>query len=443
MIFDLGQGVEIFPGSWRQDEDNLNHMQRRRKELMSEIEADSRKVVCPWKPGGLHIAHEPWKPFIPRDQRPPVRSASEGQSATGNGMANAQAREPACAKGAGEGRSTRGSVGGGAGSAGGVRVPRRPHTAPTPRRREFLGRISTRARRVLATQPPGTPLHSAFATYSTDPFPVESVQRKQAQLVGRAVGDFSIPRIPGSPDATHARCDDCEGRQCALTELLGSTTQSMGGNKRSPRPQSAALEASRLVNVPKRRPATASGTPIPGGAKGEIKSRPSAAEQVLDSSIRYVTDAPRSGVTLNGQRDKDQSSDLRLQGGAGVTVLWARLCGPSDVVYKKAVRPPRPKSSVATRNGQRKDRASRSGAPQSPAVVAHAHSVKKEQELSEANGTTHGSDDDENKQHVRVGTKKAADGEVGDLEFLEKGLSASSCRRVNQRRRVFRSVRSS
>ncbi|CAM9631231.1 unnamed protein product, partial [Laminaria digitata] len=81
----LGKDAECLPDSWRHNPDNFRKIQKHRKQLIAEIAADRRKVVCPWRPGGRHIAHKPWQAFFPRDHRPPVRSASEGKAGASSG----------------------------------------------------------------------------------------------------------------------------------------------------------------------------------------------------------------------------------------------------------------------------------------------------------------------------------------------------------------------
>lgn len=445
MIEGFGKGVEIFPDSWREDRANLKRMQKRRKELVTEIEADRRKTVCPWRPGGLHIAQEPWQSFLPRDHRPPVRSASEGQAVTGREVANET--ESAGTQGAVGQETMRESKGGGT-RAGKCAVgdggPQRPHTAPTPRKRDFMDKISIRARRILAAQQPGTPLHSAFSAYSNDPFPLECTQRSHRglapPLTGRAVGDFSPP---GSR-TEHSWTIVGEGSKHAWAEVSGSVsaadrslTSTMRYHNGIPRPHSAVPEAPRRVFISKRRPLTACGIRNPGSANASSVSGPATA-RVSEGSSRSWREETVDAI--DDQHGKDaESRDLRLQGGTGITVLCSRLCGPSDLVYKRAAWPSRPEGSATSQPCRRKARAARKVA-KDPVVVPRPCPDGRDNESDGMDRAVTTFDTTCNEQKG-VGNELKVEKERAPsaaLHVLEERLSTSSWRRVNQRRKVFR-----
>lgn len=48
--------VDHLPGGWRDDKHNLKTMGARQKALHKDKEEVADKVVCPWRPGGQHIA---------------------------------------------------------------------------------------------------------------------------------------------------------------------------------------------------------------------------------------------------------------------------------------------------------------------------------------------------------------------------------------------------
>lgn len=446
MIDDFGKGVEIFPHSWRQDRTNIRDMERRRKELIVELEADRRKTVCPWRPGGLHIAQEPWQPFLPRNRGPPVRCASEGQRVSSRGVANDV--QGATTNGNGERTSIRGAAGTAACSSDNKgTVPRRPHTAPTPRRKEFIDRISVRARRILGAQSPGMPLHTAFSVYSNDPYPLESTQRSHRGpgdlATGRAAGDFSPPRIPGY---------DCwaevgEGRKRAWAELSESLntasrspTPTMKDRMETPRPHSAVPNAPSRICNPKQRHLTC-GIHNPDSVHVENMCR---------STIVGVSecDSPSSsgekphGAQTNEKEDGVKSLDLRVRSEAGVTVLWARLCKPSDIVYKNAAWPSRPRAAAHSRPDRQKRPASQNAAL-SAGVVLETHPGDKNKHSETAHGgeppfTTNGSDHVKQDDEPKLNGNRASS---APLHVLEQDLSESSWRRVNERRRVFRLIR--
>lgn len=414
MIGDFGKGAEVLPNSWRQDPETLKKMQRRRKQLMAENAADRRKVVCPWRPGGKHIAQEPWQPFTPRDRRPPVRSASEGKADTDNGGAGTTATTR---KGEGR-RSGNGEKG----------AERRPHTAPTNRRKGFIDEISPRARRVLAAQSPGTSLYSAFSTYSTDPFPLESRRRPSLQSAS-ARTEYSIHGFSPSHSGLGSKASNQGRAQRAWVEIPNSSTLAqssrVGGSKR---PRSAAAEISRKFPNPPRRPATACGTRDTAGGSG---SNGAAAEDDPEFNTSPSTNQAE-------EHELDESSrDLHIRSGPGVTVLWARLCAPSsDLIYESSVWPKAPNASRPTR---------RRAKPVKKSVTTPVSTVNTPEAESE-NGrgcptpeTDRSSPTDSGVAQGRAENKTGPAIDGSPLEDLEDSLFASSSQRVHQRRRVFRS----
>ena len=408
----------MLPNSWRQDPETLKKMQRRRKQLLAENEADRQKVVCPWRPGGKHIAQGPWQPFIPRDHRPPVRSASEGKAGAQHGgeETTVTTRE------AGGRESTSGPGNDKAGT------ERRPHTAPTRRRKCFMDAISPRARRVLAAQSPGTSLRSAFSTYSTDPFPLQTKhQQRSGPQSSSARTEFSVRDFP--PPHTAGSRTDTTFR--AWSEMSSSSTVprnprggATGGS--SKRPHSAAAQLSRRLQTPPQRPATACGTRGMAGSSGEGAEPEDERESNRKSSTH---------VTQNHKHDRDEPSrELHVRSGPGVTVLWARLCAPSsDLIYKSSVWPKAPNASRPIRRSTKPPKKSRTAVGSTADAGAEGrHELGNPppetdrsapgQRRCEGNGEEEGSPS------------------VGPLEDLEDSLFASSSQRVNQRRRVFRSV---
>lgn len=437
MMDDFGKGVEIVPGSWRQDSANLNNMQRRRKELIAEIAADRRKVVCPWRPGGMHIARGPWQFFIPRDHRPPTRSASEEKAGT-EGASGAEPRHYG-----GDGL-TRGS---GSRKKG---IPRRPHTAPTPRAREFMDTISARARRVLAAQNPGTPLHNAFSTYSTDPFPLGSVPGQRRGTVEskpeHAASVFSLMSTRGEASADrplHTPGSVSEGKQRAWMELSGSPTRpqhsSRGGRKGVSRPQSAVTETpnSRRVRVPPKRPSSASG----GRTTTSASSGSTAAPATTSKHSAASTVSERKEGRDEGVED---TTNLHVRGGPGVTVLWARLCGPSDLVYKSSTWPSKPRAPTASRHSRRSSGTCVQSAA-SPPGSSQTRSVESTWEEREPKESAYTSTDAVGDRRKQGDVENAETELVAEqpLEDLEQGLVSSTWRRVHQRKRVFRYVHGS
>lgn len=427
MVGEYEKGAEVLPSSWRQDQETLKKMQRRRKQLLAENAADREKVVCPWRPGGKHIARGPWQPFIPRDHRPPVRSASEGKAGAQHGGAGttATAREA-----------------GGRGSTGGpgkdkTGKERRPHTAPANRRKGFMDAISPRARRVLAAQAPGTALRSAFSTYSTDPFPLQTKhQHRSGPGSGSGSGpqrasartEFSVRGFP--PANTPGSRTDTSFR--AWSEVSGSSTSPQnfrrcGGGGGGKRPHSAAAETSRRLPTPPRRPATACGT------------RGTAPRSSCDGA--ELEDEPESSrmspthETQSHEHEHDKPSrELDVRSGPGVTVLWARLCAPSsDLIYKSSVWPKAPNVSRNTR---------RSAKPPNKSRTARGCVAGAGAEGGHENGSTQPETEEPSpvKRGFEGKKKKKRTPSVGPLEDLEDSLFASSSHRVNQRRKVFRSV---
>lgn len=411
----------MLPNSWRQDPETLAKMQRRRKELIAENAADRRKVVCPWRPGGKHIARGPWQPFTPRDHRPPVRSASEGKAeAHSGGAVTAQ-------EGAGGRGSVRGSGSGKTGS------ERRPHTAPTHSRKGFMDAISPRARRVLAAQSPGTTLHSIFSTYSNDPFPLETRHRPGVQSGSARTEDSIYGYQPSHTAGSRADASFQGTQQCAWVEVSCSSTRAQtkrgSGNKR---PHSAAADISRKLRPPLRRPATACGT--------RRTSRGSSSKETAAEGVPECNAALPTNQTEEQEYQTDEPSrDLHVRSGPGVTVLWARLCAPSsDLAYKTSAWPQAPNEARPTRQ-----RAKLKKKPASAAVTASdaptaegVHERSSPQPETECNAPA---DIDATQARSEGGTGPPS-GDSCPLEDLEDGLFASSSQRVKQRRRVFRSV---
>lgn len=406
----------MLPNSWRQDPETLKMMQRRRKQLVAENAADRRKVVCPWRPGGKHIAQEPWQPFTPRDHRPPFRSASEGKSETHTG---------------GEGTTTTKQKGEERGSGNGNQgAERRPHTAPTHRRKGFMDEISPRARRVLAAQSPGTSLHSAFSTYSTDPFPLEARHRPSIQSASARI-EYSMHGFLPSHTEFGPRTSYQGTVQRAWAEIPSSPT--LTKNPRvgcSKRPRSAAAGISRKLPNPPRRPATACGTRETAGRNG---SNGAASERDDPEFNTSPSTNPREGHELD-----EPSLDLHVRSGPGVTVLWARLCAPSsDLIYKSSVWPKAPNASRPTRRRAEPPKKSVT----TPVSTAGAPEAEKGNEQDSPPPVTESSSPaDTGFVPGRTGDKAGAVTDGCPLEDLEDSLFASSSQRVNQRRRVFRSV---
>lgn len=414
---DFGKGAGVLPNSWRQDPEGLKRMERRRKELIAENTADRRKVVCPWRPGGKHIAQEPWKPFIPRDHRPPVRSASEGKTETHGGSLGARSATQEARRGVSIHEEGDGKKG----------TERRPLTAPAHRRKGFMDAISPRARRILAAQAPGTPLHSVFSTYSNDPFPLETRQRPSAQSTS-ARTEYSTKR-PWPTPTTEPRTDtlfQTSGRigqgtqQRAWAEISCSPTRSQtprGGFVA--RPRSAAAEISKKLQTPPRRPATACGTRVP---------RESTANAVAASNVSSTNQAREHE---QDHRRDEQSRDLHVQNGPGVTVLWARLCSPSsDLVYKRSVWP---KVSAASRPTRRRGKPRKTSATEAEG--------EHEWDATLGNSSTGpGPIDAGGSGGGKAQPPRGTADTGGPLEDMENSLYASSSQRVNHRKRVFRWV---
>ncbi|CAM9530457.1 unnamed protein product, partial [Chrysoparadoxa australica] len=62
----VNESVTATPWSWRHDQELLERLERRRKQLIKEQAEALKKVVSPWRPGGEHIAEGPWKPLFPK-----------------------------------------------------------------------------------------------------------------------------------------------------------------------------------------------------------------------------------------------------------------------------------------------------------------------------------------------------------------------------------------
>lgn len=421
MIGEFSKGTEVLPNSWRQDPETLARMQRRRKELIAENTADRRKVVCPWRPGGKHIARGPWQPFTPRDHRPPVRSASEGKAEAHNSGGTTTAQEGAAGHG-----SVRGSGNGKTGA------ERRPHTAPTNSRKGFMDAISPRARRVLAAQAPGTALHSIFSTYSNDPFPLETRHRTGHQS-GSARTEDSIYGYQPSHAGSRADVSFQGTQQRAWAEISCSSTRAQtkrgSGNKR---PHSAVADISRKPRPPLRRPATACGTH--GTARGS-SGKVTEGEAVPECN----TTLPTNHMEEQEYQNDEPSRDLHVRSGPGVTVLWARLCAPSsDLAYKSSAWPQAPNEARPTRR-----RAKTKKKPVSAAVSASdapkaegVHERSSPQPETESNAPA----DIDATQVRSEGVTRPPSRDSCPLEDLEDSLFASSSQRVKQRIRVFRSV---
>lgn len=395
----------------------LARMQRRRRELIAENAADRRKVVCPWRPGGKHIARGPWQPFTPRDHRPPARSASEVKAeAHSGGAATTQ-----------EGAAGRGSVrGSGSGKTGGER---RPHTAPTRGRKAFMDAISPRARRVLAAQTPGTALRSAFSTYSNDRFPLETRYRSGVQSASARTEGPIHGFQPSYTAGARADVSFRGTQQRAWAEISCSSTCAQtprgSGNKR---PHSAAADISRKLRPPPRRPATACGTRETAGGSS---SNAAAAEDVPE-----LNTAPSTNQTKEEEYQSDEPSrDLHVRSGPGVTVLWARLCTPSsDLVYKSSAWPQAPNNARPIRRRAKPPRKSASATSNAPKAEG-AHQRGSPPLETESSAPT----DIDATQARGGGEAGPAGGDGCPLEDLEDSLFASSSQRVKQRRRVFRS----
>ncbi|CAM9224200.1 unnamed protein product [Ectocarpus sp. 4 AP-2014] len=419
---DFGKGAGVLPNSWRQDPEGLKRMERRRKELIAENAADQRKVVCPWRPGGKHIAQEPWKPFIPRDHRPHVRSASEGKAETHGGSLGVTSAVQEGRRGVPMHEKGNGKKG----------TERRPRTAPAHRRKGFMDAISPRARRILAAQAPGTPLHSVFSTYSNDPFPLKTRQRPSAQSTP-ARTEYSANRP--LPTLTTEPCTDTlfqtseriglGTQQRAWAEISCSPTSSQtlrGGFVA--RPHSCAAEVSKKLQTPPRRPATACGTRVP---------RESTDNAVAASNVSSTNQAREHE---QDHRSDEQSRDLHVQNGPGVTVLWARLCSPSsDLVYKRSVWP---EASTASRPTRRRGKPRKTSAT---APVNATTEAEGEHEWDATPGdprTGPGPIDAGSSGGGKPKLPRGTTDTGGPLEDMESSLYASSSQRVNHRKRVFR-----
>ncbi|CAM9101749.1 unnamed protein product, partial [Hapterophycus canaliculatus] len=415
MIGSYGKCVEVLPASWRDDPENLKKIQKRRKQLLGENAADRCKVVCPWRPGGKHIAQEPWQPFTPRSHRPPTQSASEEKPET----LDAGRGTRATWEGANRGPHSRKRG-----------VERRPHTAPIRRRKGFMDAISPRARRILAAQTPGTPLHNAFSTYSTDPFPLETARRSSPPSGSArkecSMDDFRPSRTDkpvetssGVGQGTHPRA--WAEVSCSSTRLR---TPRGGGSER---PHSAAVEISQKSHALPRRPATAC------GVRESWAANAAAVEGGSEPKVASPTKQPR----VQEYQSHEGCRDLHVRSGPGVTVLWARLCTPSsDLVYKSSVWPRAPKAPPTR---QRAKSAKVSSVASGDAAKACGGNGVRGTDSRPGNESRTSSGIDSNDGNME-NAHLAGDGTgVGDpLEDLEDCLVSSSSQRVDQRRRVFR-----
>lgn len=420
----LGKGAECLPDSWRHNPDSLRGIQKHRKKLVAEIAADNQKVVCPWRPGGRHIAHEPWQAFVPRDRRPPVRSASEEKASTLAGE-----NEDATVKKHEKRWRTHGSGGVGGGEGGGEGGGReRPHTAPSRRRKPFIDIISPRARRVLAAQSPDMPLHNVFSAYSNEPFPRFEPALGPTRPSGqarRSPGPFTDTRphnVPGDPcRGRHQRVWSamiCPSSSCDRPFTRGNTM----------RPHSAAPQPQRKFRAPPQRPSTASGATNATESLDGIGGRPSP-----DFAHERGQECSTSSQSLN----------LNVRSGLGVTVLWARLCTPSsDLAYEGSNWPSRPTKSSPSHLSRRRDKPSPKGATET-AVAERENNPAQWGDVGEAASA------------VRVCSTPVVDSECENgrdarrlsggatLVDLEERLLASTWNRINQRHTVFRFVGSS
>lgn len=372
----------------------------------------------------MHIAQEPWQSFIPRSHRP-VRSASEGVAATEKeGGTGGHA-----AHGVGDHKNPSGS--GGARDRTGAR---RPHTAPAYRRKEFMGSISARATRILAAEAPGTPLHRAFSVYSADPFPLEPAHRpsdgtRSNKTVSTAGGE-SKPNSPLRPRGSGG----AGLQQRAWEELSGSVFSAERSlrhmtSAQNSRPLSAVIENSRRVRATPRRPSTACGSRNPSVQDACYESTAAKETVPTDQNVKSLRVGP--GDDLSGRtKESEARADLQVQSGPGITMLWARLCRPSDSVFNNSVCPPsQPRTPNSTRPNRRRAR------------------NEKSPTTSTTSATLAGTVRDASVADTQV-SKECHAGQPGSdknssLERLEGVLDESSWRRVMHRKHVFRCVSSS
>ena len=450
VVDDLGKGARCLPDSWRQNPDSFRKIQKHRNQLVAEIAADRQKVVCPWRPGGKHIAHEPWQALIPRDHRPPVRSASEKKGGHINGE-----NEGLKAQEGGGQCPNRGSSGGG--KDGGER----PHTAPARRRKPFIDIIGPNAKRLLAAQPPDTGLHKIFCSYSNEPLPrFETALRPAWQSV-------QAPRIPGAcADIDTAlqespRGTDHEKKQRVWSARIDPSTHGRTlPSSNTKRPHSAAPKTQGRFRALSQRPSTASGATkaAPEGMDGlDVRHYEDIAPEEEKECLRQPLQA------CNNQslhECSSQSLALDVPSGPGVTVLWARLCKPSsDLAYKRSAWPARPRRPGPSHNLSRRRGKALRKVPtdkQSGKVATGKISRKVRTEtVGVANVAPTGRNDVRGLEAAvcitPVEVECMCEGDVrrlngrgeggaAPLEELEDRLLVSSWRRIHQRHRVFRSV---
>lgn len=391
-------------------------MQRRRKQLIAQLEAERNRVVSPWRPGGLHIAHEPWKPLTLKDHRSAIRSASEMNS----DLITSKKTED----------GGRGIIGKSDDKPG--KGACRPRTAPTHRGHDFMGLMNARARRIVAAQTPGTPLLAAFSTYSNSPFKLKPGSRPKPN-VGSAYDSRSQSNT--GTQAFESVIDERKHR--AWVELSGSSKND-GGLTGSEgigitRPHVSVVDNFSRGHTTSRRPSTA-----------PRALTPSCANEVGDTAVPGHNGNGakcRLGLSSRDEREHEQkhgerSTTFDLQSGPGVTVLSARLCGTSsDVAYKSSTWPSAPRAPSASRPIQRRVRPSakfvtdKDGPPKVGCTKWAA--LKEKQTLGARSGN-----------NSRQDVVTILPGNSKDLEDLEKSLLATSWRRINQRKRVFRWVSS-
>lgn len=374
-------------------------MQRRRKQLIAQMTADRKRVVSPWRPGGQHIAHEPWKPFTPKDHRPADRSALEVNSdlITSN---KAEGRGGGI-NGKSDGKPAKGAC--------------RPSTAPTHRRYDFMGLMSARARRIVATQTPGTPLLAAFSTYSNNRFKL-----KRGSQPKQNVGSVHDSRSQSNTDTQPFGSGIDARKRQAYVELSGSSNNDgdLTGS------ESKGITRSHV-------------TVVSNYSRGRTTfRRPSTAPRALTPSCANELNTTVPGHNGNGAKCRpglsfreergERLTTFDLQSGPGVTVLSTRLCGASsDVAYKSSSTwPSAPRAPRASRPTRRRLRPSAK-------LATDKDGLEKKETLSARSGN------DSRKDVVTI-----PHGNSEDLEDLEKSLHAISWRRINQRKQVFRWVNS-
>lgn len=362
-------------------------MQRRRKQLIAQLSADRKRVVSPWRPGGLHIVHEPWKPLTPKDHRPANRSASEMNS----DLITSNKTED---RSGGIIRKSDGKPG---------KRACRPSTAPTHRRHDFMGLMSARARRIVATQTPGTPLLVAFSTYSNNPF-----KRKPGSRPKQTVGSAHDSGSQSNTDTQALGSVIGERKHRAWVELSGSLNNN-GDLIGSESKEIARSHVTVAGNYNRGRTTFRRSSTAPKAPKART---PSCANEVN-------TTVP--GPSFR-QEIGERSTTFDLQSGPGITVLSTRLCGPSsNVAYKSSSTwpsaPRAPRASRPTRGRLRP----------SAKLVTDKDVLEKKETLNARSGN----------DIVTISRGKSE-----DLEDLEKRLHAISWRRINQRKQVFRWVSS-